>query len=359
MESVIDQALGEVHGLDAILRLQFVAEDDFMHGRRRVRQVVNAFQSLADVIRVEHRVFRSLPQAVRTVGEDVGQRADEHSEVSVKGAHAADGVRAVVVEAERAVGAGDDDRCGKERLEDFFAGDGAGAGATASVRRGEGFVQVEVHHVDAEVAGARLAYERVHVGAVHVEQRAFGVQDVGDAVNLALEDADGGGVGEHERGGVLVHHAGEFREVHHALRVRLEVGHLIAADRGGGGVGAVRRVRDQDLLARVALALVIRADKQDAGELAVRAGGGLQRDGVHAGDLDEAVLQELHDAEATLRQRLRLIGVRVGDAIERRDRLVHARVVLHGATAQRIHAEVDGVVPGGEAGEVANDLDLR
>jgi hypothetical protein len=37
------------------------------------------------------------------------------------------------------------------------------------------------------------------------------------------------------------------------------------------------------------MALVIGAGEQNAGELAMRAGRGLQRDRVHAGDFDEAV----------------------------------------------------------------------
>ena len=47
-----------------------------------------------------------------------------------------------------------------------------------------------------------------------------------------------------------------------------------------------------------------------------------------------------------------------GDAFEAGDKFVDPRVVLHGAAAQRVHAQIDGIVPGGEAGEVANDLDL-
>ena len=47
-----------------------------------------------------------------------------------------------------------------------------------------------------------------------------------------------------------------------------------------------------------------------------------------------------------------------GESFEPRDELVDARVVLHGAGAQRIHAEIDGVVPGGEAREVADDIDF-
>ena len=90
----------------------------------------------------------------------------------------------------------------------------------------------------------------------------------------------------------------------------------------------------------------------------MRAGRGLQRDRVHAGDFDQALAQRLDDAQRALRNLLRLVGMSVGQAFEARDHFVHARVVLHGARAQRIHAEIDGVVPGGKPGEVADDFDL-
>jgi len=80
-------------------------------------------------------------------------------------------------------------------------------------------VQVQVHHVHAEVAGADLAHQRVHICAVHVKQSAFGVEDVGDLVDLALEDAERGGVGEHERGCLVVHLAGERVKVDAAVGV--------------------------------------------------------------------------------------------------------------------------------------------
>ena len=140
--------------------------------------------------------------------------------------------------------------------------------------------------------------------------------------------------------------------------VRLEVLHLVAADGRGGGIGAVRRVGNEDLAARIALRLMPCANQQDAGELAMRAGGGLQRDGVHAGDVDQAALQQVDDFENALGERFGPVGMRFGQAFDARDELVHARVVLHGARAQRIHAEIDGVVPGGEAREVADDFDL-
>jgi len=47
-----------------------------------------------------------------------------------------------------------------------------------------------------------------------------------------------------------------------------------------------------------------------------------------------------------------------GDAVEPGDEFVHARVVLHRAGTQRIHAQVNRVVPRRKAREVANDFDL-
>ena len=97
------------------------------------------------------------------------------------------------------------------------------------MRRRKRLVQVQVHHVHAEVARPRLAHQRVHVRAVHVEQRALRMQDVGDLVNLALEHADGRGVGQHQRGGIFIHHPLQLGDIHHALRIRLQVRDLVAA----------------------------------------------------------------------------------------------------------------------------------
>ena len=90
MKSVVDQAFGYVHRLYASFRLHSIAEDNFVHGRRGVRKIVSSFQPFANVIGVQHGIFRGLPQAIRPVRHDVSQRADEHSKVAVKRAHPAD-----------------------------------------------------------------------------------------------------------------------------------------------------------------------------------------------------------------------------------------------------------------------------
>ena len=56
------------------------------------------------------------------------------------------------------------------------------------------------------------------------------------------------------------------------------------------------------------------ADQQDAGEFAVRAGGGLEGDCVHAGDFDEAALQQVDDFKNSLSERIGAVGMGFGQA---------------------------------------------
>ena len=108
----------------------------------------------------------------------------------------------------------------------------------------------------------------------------------------------------------------------------------------------------------MSLRLVIGPHHEQPGHLAVRARRGLQRDRIHAGDFDQAFAQRFQNVQRALRNFLRLVGMPVRDSFHPRHRFVHARVVLHRARAQRIHAEIDRIIPGGKPGEVANDFDL-
>ena len=139
-----------------------------------------------------------------------------HAEVAVKHLDAADGTRAVVIVAQRAIFFGDEDRRRQERLEKFLAGHRPGARAAAAMGRGKSLVQVQVHHVHAEIAGARLAYQRVHVGAIHVKQAALCMHKIGNLVNFLFEDAERIGIGEHDGGDIFVHLRGQRTHVYHA-----------------------------------------------------------------------------------------------------------------------------------------------
>ena len=334
-----------------------VAENNFVHGGQGIGQVENAFEMLANVVCVEDRVFRGLTHA-GAVRENVGERADQDAEISAEGFDSADGVRADLFEREASAFFFDENRHRAEGLENFLHRHRAGAGTAAAVGRRESFVQVEVHHVDAEIAGARDAGQRVHVGAVHIEKRALVVQNFCDFRDALFEDAERRGIGDHQRGDVCGDEVAQFIDVDLAVRFGLDVFDFVAGDDRGGGIRSVRRVGNQNFLARVAVFLVIGADQEEACQFAVRASSGLQRDRVHAGDFEEALFEELQNFQAALRKLLRLIGMLGGDAVEASDEFVDARVVFHGAGAQRIHAEVDGVVPGRETREVANDFDL-
>ena len=103
----------------------------------------------------------------------------------------------------------------------------------------------------------------------------------------------------------------------------------------------------------LAARLVVGVDREQARELALRAGVGLEGDGVVAGDLAQPrrqVVDEGADALGLLRRRER---VEVGE-LRPGDRL-HLRggVELHGARAERDHAAVEREVAVGEAAQVA------
>ena len=153
----------------------------------------------------------------------------------------------------------------------------------------------------------------------------------------------------------LGHELFERAEIDAAGLAGLDVLDGVAGDGGGGRVGAVGGIRNQDLLARVAALFEQRADQQDAGQFAVRAGGGLQRDCVHAGRSRRGPLPGVAiTSMQPCGERFGLIGMRPGEAFGARHHFVDPRVVLHGAGTERVHAVIDGVVPGGEAREVAD-----
>ncbi len=101
--------------------------------------------------------------------------------------------------------------------------DGAGARPTAAMRRRERLVQVDVHGIDAEVAGADLADDGVEVGAIAIEVGAGLVDSVRDSTNVRLEQAAGVGVGEHDRGDVRAKRLAHGFDSDRAIGPRLQI----------------------------------------------------------------------------------------------------------------------------------------
>ena len=121
-----------------------------------------------------------------------------------------------------------------------------------------------MHHVNAEVSRPRDAGKRVHVGAVHVQQRAFGVENLCDFGDALLENAERRRIGDHQRGDVGRDEVAQLVDVDLAVRFGLNVFDFVAGDNRGGWIGAVRGVGNQNFLARVALLFEIGAYQQQA-----------------------------------------------------------------------------------------------
>src|SRR5580765_2471539 len=101
MEAVVDEAFGDVHCVDAVAFLAGVAENNFVQGGQGIGKVEYTFEMFTDVVGVEDGVFGSLTHA-RAIREDVGESADEYTEVSAEGADFSDGGRANSFESEPA-----------------------------------------------------------------------------------------------------------------------------------------------------------------------------------------------------------------------------------------------------------------
>ena len=221
-------------------------------------------------------------------------------------------------------------------------------------------MQVVVDDVEAHVAGPRDPADRVQVGAVVVEERARVVEDPRDLDDPLVEQPERRRVGQHQPGGALVDLRAQVVEVEVAARVGLDLLELVARHRHARRVRAVRGVGGDDRVALVALAAVVEvgAHQHQPGQLALRAGGRLERDGGQAGDLGEDLLQVPHQLERALGALVLLVRMEVAEAGQRDDALVDARVVLHRAGAERVEAGVDPEVAVGERGEVAHELGL-
>ena len=85
--------------------------------------------------------------------------------------------------------------------------------------RRKSLVQIQVHEIYAEIARAHFSDQSVHVGAVHVQQTAFSVKNVGDLVDLLLEDSQRVWVRQHQRGDIFVHLRRKGGDVDHPVGI--------------------------------------------------------------------------------------------------------------------------------------------
>ena len=232
---------------------------------------------------------------------------------------------------------------GQERREVRAHADRADARAAAAVRDAERLVQVEVRHVGAELPRPGDADQRVEVGAVDVDLAAGLVHQRAQLGDVLLEHAVRRRVGDHDRGEVVAVLVDLGPQV-----VEVDVAAVVARDHDDPHAGHHRatprwcRARSTGSGRRRAplspLAAVVGADREQPGELALRAGVGLQRHGVVAGDLGQPALELRRSARGSPAACSTGANGCIAGELRPGDRLhLGGGVELHRARAERDH----------------------
>ena len=325
-----------------------------VHGRRE-----QVLEFRPRVVGVQDRVFRDAPQPGRVVAAQVGIGLQRHAHVARPAPHPADAAPDVRFQDEFPVLF----RHARHRQEFLQRGrhaHGAGARSAAAVRRRKRLVQVQVQDVHAEVRRLRQPHQRVEVRPVHVEQRARRVRGVRDLPDLPLEQPQGVRHGQHHHGRLRPERRLQGGKVQPPVRARRHGLHRETAQRGGGRIRSVRRIRHQDFRALPVLAgpVVGRRD-QDAREFAVRARRRLQGERRQPRQGAQHFFQPPEDFQGALRRGVRRGRMQPREAVQRRDFLVGARVVLHRARTQRIKMGVQAKIQPRQSRVVPHHVEFR
>ena len=233
------------------------------------------------------------------------------------------------------------------------------ARTAAAVRGGKGLVQVHVDDVEAHVARAHLAQNRVEVGAVVVGEAARVVNDFLDFGDGFFEHAQRRRIGQHQAGGVRTDGRFQRFDVDAAGRVGGNFLDRVAAHRRRRRVGAVRGIRHDDFApCGVAARIVVGANHRHPGEFAMRARHRRHRHAGHAGHVLQYFLQLEHAGQKALPGFVRAGRMPRQKLRQHRQRIARARVVLHRARAERIELRVDREVLLAQTCVVAHHVEL-
>ena len=350
MNVIVNHPLGDVVERDTFPQQAVRHSDELVSTEAallgvEIGHLVVIAQSGSQVIRAEHSFLRHVAQPIGPAGGDIRPAPHQHAELTGKATHLADGFWTVTIEIERTVLG--HHHLGRRQIRSELVADGdrSGPGPAAPVGRREGLVRVEVHHIGAELPRAGLAKDRVHVGAVEIEQGPGVVHDVGRLADLGVEQPGGVGVGDHERRNgvrsVLIDESAKVIQVGVPVR-RLHRDRVAGAHRATCRVRAVGAVGHEH---NVALGLAdifeIRPDDLQRGVLAVRTRGRLERHFLKSGDLLEEAPRFVQQPQRPLDLFVVLERMELCKSIQCRRPLVDPRIVLHRARPERIEVAID------------------
>ena len=240
--------------------------------------------------------------------------------------------------------------------------DGSYAGAPAAMRRGKGLVEVQVADVRADGSGVGQSYLGVHIGSVHVDLCAAGVDYVADFHNVRLEDAVCGRVGNHQCGQVVAVFFGFAAQVFHIHIPAFVAGAGNGCEPGLYGAGGIRPVgagRDEDFVAvPLADAFQVGPDGAQTGVFARRARVGLEADAGETGDGLQLFAQVMDEFLVALSLVAGHQGVYAGESCEAQGEHLGGGVELHRARAERNHGVGQRYVLAVQAFDVAHHLRL-
>ena len=334
MNALVDHRLGEIEGGDTGILEEMIVEQHLVHARAGIRQREIVLERGEKVIGVEHRIARGLPEPIRPHAHHVGQRPDKDPELAVEPLHPAVGFafRIIgVLDQMKSILAGNHVRQRRVRHQRCRQHHRPRPRTAAAVRRGECLVQIEVHAVDAQIPRPDPPDNGVEVGPIAVDIAAGGVDGIRHVLHVALEQAAGVGIGDHDGGDVVVDPVLERRQIHPARLVRRDGLHRIAAHMRARRIGAVGGFGHQYPLAGAAPVFERRPDGHQARQLSVGAGRRRHGDARHPGERRQPPGTFVDQRERPLHRAFGLQGVDVGKSGQPRHLLVEPGVMLHGA----------------------------
>ena len=358
VEPVVEDALGHVARRHAVLPLLAgPRQHELVLAKTVVWEIEPAAQPRQQIVGIEDGGLGDLAQPVGSHGADVGIGPHQVAEVAVEGADLADGLRPLVVEA-KALAIAFDDRHREKRRQVRLHTHRAGPGSTAAVGSSKRLVQVHVHDVKTLIARAGHTQNGVEIRPIQVQLAAGAVHDLLDVQDGFFKQPQRIRVSQHDRGHGAVHGLAQGADVHVTPGVGFYGDDLIADHGGGGGIGAVRGVRHDDLGTPFPTRFEVRADHQQPREFTVSTGRGLEGHAVHSADLRQQLLQFADQPQGALGPFGRRVRVQSRKARQARRVLMNLGVVLHRTGAKRIKAFVNAEVAVRQARVVTHHVEL-
>ena len=355
VKSEIEEPFGDIESTYAILLERIPGSHEFMHAPAAEGNWKRIDQRLGQIVGVQVGDSADPPQALGAQPFDIHQGAKIDGKIAVERMNCADGVRVVVAQAQNSVlllHSG----VGQVAGQSSGHSDRTGTGAAPTVGGGKCFMKVQMQDVESQIPRTGPAQDGVHVGPVQVAQGAVFMDQIDDVLDTALKDAQGVRDGQHQHGRLAVQGLLQGIEIDLAVVGRGDGPGFQSGSVDTGRIGAVGSVGNQDNRAvLLAFGEVLPGDHH-AQQLAVGAGGALERHRRHAGDNGQLGLHRPDHLERPLDILHRLLGVEAGEPLQPGHVIIDLRIVFHRAAAQRVQILVNMVIQNGQPGVMPDHL---